>query len=70
MIRRFRHILKFVAEFIMQQSKRSDIPLPIKERLRSEKNSGNSLERFYNSQNKTRDISLTNPNNAQYTQVV
>ena len=56
-------------EFVAQQSKKSDIPVPIKERLRSEKNSGNSLEGFYSSQNNKRDKIAMNPNNAQYTQV-
>lgn len=56
-------------EFVAQQSKKSDIPVPINEQLRSEKNSGTSLEGFYSSQNGKRDKNLTNPNNAQYTKV-
>ena len=55
-------------EFVAQQSKRSDIPVPIKERLRSEKNTGDSLEGFYSSQSNKRDKIAMNPNNAQYSQ--
>ena len=59
----------YYIEFVAQQSKKSDIPVPIKERLRSEKNTGDSLEGFYSSQNNKRDKIAMNPNNAQYTPV-
>lgn len=56
-------------EFVAQQSKKSDIPIPIKDELKSEsKPSSSSLEGFYSSQEqKKRDDIPMNPNNAVYT---